>query len=136
MSQQTKQPTNFGALGTLVTVFFFWGFIAASNSIFIPFCKSHFALSQFESQLVGSAFYGAYFIGSLILFLVSNVLGYDILNKIGYKRGIIYGLLMPAVPETNSHWRREASARPRPLLASTAPAAPPPSISAPMTAPS
>jgi len=94
MSQQTKQPTNFGALGTLVTVFFFWGFIAASNSIFIPFCKSHFALSQFESQLVGSAFYGAYFIGSLILFLVSNVLGYDILNKIGYKRGIIYGLLI------------------------------------------
>jgi FHS family L-fucose permease-like MFS transporter len=32
-------PTNYGALGTLVTVFFFWGFIAAGNSIFIPFCK-------------------------------------------------------------------------------------------------
>jgi MFS transporter, FHS family, L-fucose permease len=94
MSKQTQQPTNYGALGTLVTVFFFWGFIAASNSIFIPFCKSHFALSQFESQLVGSAFYGAYFIGSLILFIVSNILGYDILNKIGYKKGIIYGLLI------------------------------------------
>lgn len=91
---QTKQPTNYGALGTLVTVFFFWGFIAASNSIFIPFCKSHFSLSQFESQLVGSAFYIAYFAGSLVLFLVSNVLGYDILNKIGYKKGIIYGLLI------------------------------------------
>ncbi len=91
---QSKQTTNYGALGTLVTVFFFWGFIAASNSIFIPFCKSHFALSQFESQLVGSAFYIAYFIGSLILFIVSNVLGYDILNKIGYKKGIIYGLLI------------------------------------------
>lgn len=91
---QVKQSTNYGALGTLVTVFFFWGFIAASNSIFIPFCKSHFALSQFESQLVGSAFYIAYFVGSLILFLVSNVLGYDILNKIGYKKGIIYGLLI------------------------------------------
>lgn len=91
---QPKQSTNYGALSTLVTVFFFWGFIAASNSIFIPFCKSHFALSQFESQLVGSAFYGAYFIGSLILFIVSNVLGYDILNRIGYKKGIIYGLLI------------------------------------------
>lgn len=91
---QSKQTTNYGALGTLVTVFFFWGFIAASNSIFIPFCKSHFALSQFESQLVGSAFYVAYFVGSLILFIVSNVLGYDILNKIGYKKGIIYGLLI------------------------------------------
>lgn len=89
---QPKQPTNTGALATLVMVFFFWGFIAASNSILIPFCKSHFSLSQFESQLIGSAFYGAYFIGSLILFLVSNGKGSDILNKIGYKKGIIYGL--------------------------------------------
>ncbi len=37
---QTKQSTNSGALATLVLVFFFWGFIAASNSIFIPFCKT------------------------------------------------------------------------------------------------
>ena len=88
----SKQPTNTGALATLVIVFFFWGFIAASNSIFIPFCKTHFSLNQFQSQLIGSAFYGAYFIGSLILFIVSNLLGYDILNKIGYKKGIIYGL--------------------------------------------
>src|SRR5688572_27127488 len=94
MGQQAKIPTNYGALGTLVTVFFFWGFIAASNSIFIPFCKSHFSLTQFESQLIGSAFYGAYFIGSLVLFIVSNVIGYDILNKIGYKKGIIYGLFI------------------------------------------
>ena len=94
---QPKQPTNTGALTTLVMVFFFWGFIAASNSIFIPFCKTHFHLNQFQSQLVGSAFYGAYFIGSLILFICSNVLGYDILNKIGYKKGIIYGLLISVV---------------------------------------
>ncbi|MCR6720716.1 MAG: MFS transporter [Chitinophagaceae bacterium] len=97
MNQQAKIPTNYGALGTLVTVFFFWGFIAASNSIFIPFCKTHFNLTQFESQLIGSAFYGAYFIGSLVLFLLSNVLGYDILNRIGYKKGIIYGLLISVV---------------------------------------
>ncbi|MFN5640958.1 MAG: MFS transporter, partial [Sphingobacteriales bacterium] len=91
MSQQ-KQATNYSALSTLVLVFFFWGFIAASNSILIPFCKTHFKLSQFESQLIGSAFYGAYFIGSLILFIISNLVGYDIINKIGYKKGIIYGL--------------------------------------------
>jgi len=42
--------------------------------------------------LIGSAFYGAYFIGSLILYLLSSLVGYDILNKIGYKKGIIYGL--------------------------------------------
>ena len=90
--EDVRQPTNTGALATLVMVFFFWGFIAASNSIFIPFCKTHFNLSQFESQLIGSAFYIAYFAGSLVLFFISNVLGYDILNRIGYKKGIIYGL--------------------------------------------
>ncbi len=93
----TLIPTNYGALTNLVIVFFFWGFIAASNSILIPFCKTHFSLNQFQSQLIGSAFYGAYFIGSLILFITSNVIGNDILNKIGYKRGIIYGLLISVV---------------------------------------
>ena len=47
----------------IITVFFFWGFLAASNGIFIPFCKTHFNLTQFQSQLIDSAFYGAYFIG-------------------------------------------------------------------------
>ena len=45
-------PTNYGALSTLVTVFFFWGFIAAGNSVFIPFCKHFFNLDQFQSQLM------------------------------------------------------------------------------------
>lgn len=106
----SKQPTNTGALATLVLVFFFWGFIAASNSIFIPFCKSYFNLSQFESQLIGTAFYGAYFIGSLILYILSETKGVDLLNKIGYKNGIILGLaisivgaimMIPAVNDEN-----------------------------------
>ena len=93
----TENKNHNQALLTLVIVFFFWVFIAASNSIFIPFCKTHFNLSQFESQLIGSAFYGAYFIGSLVLFLCSNLIGYDILNKIGYKKGIIYGLWISVI---------------------------------------
>src|SRR5580698_8577520 len=92
-----KQPTNTGALATLVLVFFFWGFIAASTSVFIPFCRTQFKLSQFESQLIGSAFYGAYFIGSLILYLLSSAFGYDILNKIGYKKGIIVGIWISVI---------------------------------------
>ena len=79
---QTKQPTNTSALATLVIVFFFWGFVAASNGILIPFCQHHFSLTNFESQLLGSAFFGAYFIGSLILYLGSSVLKYDIVNKV------------------------------------------------------
>lgn len=91
---QPKQPTNYSALGTLVIVFFFWGFLAASNGIFIPFCKKHFDLNQFESQLVDTAFYGAYYIGSFILLLFTAFTRVDILNKIGYRMGIIWGLFI------------------------------------------
>tara|TARA_Y100000589_G_scaffold332019_1_gene388618 strand:- start:3645 stop:5288 length:1644 start_codon:yes stop_codon:yes gene_type:complete len=82
------------ALSTLVTVFFFWGFIAASNGVFIPFCKTYFQIDQFQSQLVDFAFYGAYYFGALILFILSNSKGKDIMNMWGYKNGIIYGLLL------------------------------------------
>ena len=95
--EQSSKKSYGSALGMLTMVFFFWGFLAASNGVFIPFCKSHFNLTQFESQLIDSAFYGAYFIGSLILYLTSSGIGYDILNKIGFKKGIIYGLLLSVV---------------------------------------
>ncbi|HEY1024201.1 MAG TPA: MFS transporter, partial [Sphingobacteriaceae bacterium] len=95
--ENSSQKNYASALYTLVMVFFFWGFLAASNGIFIPFCKAHFNLSQFESQLIDSAFYGAYFIGSLLLYLASTGVGYDILNKIGFKNGIIYGLLISII---------------------------------------
>ena len=90
-------PTNYGALGTLVTVFFFWGFIAAGNSVFIPFCKHKFNLDQFQSQLVDTAFYFAYFIGALTLFAVGAMKGNDPVAKWGYKKGIVYGLLFSAL---------------------------------------
>jgi FHS family L-fucose permease-like MFS transporter len=85
------------ALSTLVTVFFFWGFIAASNGVFIPFCKTYFSIDQFQSQLVDFAFYGAYYFGALVLFIMSNSSGKDIMNHWGYKNGIIYGLLLSAI---------------------------------------
>lgn len=91
---QTKQPTNWGALSVLISVFFFWGFIAASNGVFIPYCKAKFSLDQFQSQLIDFAFYGAYYLGALALFLVSGSFKVDILNKWGFKNGIIYGLLL------------------------------------------
>ena len=90
----SKNKNYSQALSTLVTVFFFWGFIAASNGVFIPFCKTYFQIDQFQSQLVDFAFYGAYYFGALILFILSNSSGKDIMNKWGYKNGIIYGLLL------------------------------------------
>ena len=88
---------NNSALTTLVTVFFFWGFIAASNGVFIPFCKTYFNIDKFKSQLVDFAFYGAYYFGALLLFVLSSAVKKDILNSWGYKNGIVYGLLVSAL---------------------------------------
>jgi MFS transporter, FHS family, L-fucose permease len=90
-------PTNYGALSTLVIVFFFWGFIASGNSVFIPFCKHFFHLDQFQSQLVDFAFYTAYYIGALLLFVYGAFGGKDLVAKWGYKRSIVYGLLFSAL---------------------------------------
>ena len=96
-SSGAQIPTNYGALGTLVTVFFFWGFIAAGNSVFIPFCKHKFNLDQFQSQLVDFAFYLAYYIGALVLFAYGAFGGKDLVGKWGYKKAIVYGLLFSAL---------------------------------------
>ena len=80
----TKQQsqTNYKALFALITVFFFWGFVAASNDILIPVFKKAFNLTQGESQLVSLAFYIAYTVGSLIYMGISLILKEDIVNKI------------------------------------------------------
>lgn len=92
-----SQPTKWSQFGTLVTVFFFWGFVAASNDILIPVFKKAFDLSQAQSQMVSLAFYVAYTVGSLIYFGISKLIGNDLLNKIGYKNGIALGLIISAI---------------------------------------
>lgn len=94
---KTAQPTNYPALYTLILVFFFWGFIAAGNNIFIPFCKEYFHLDQFQSQLIDFAFYTAYYSGALILFGISMIRGKDLVTRWGYKKSIIFGLLFSAL---------------------------------------
>lgn len=90
----TENKNHNQALFTLTTVFFFWGFIAAGNSIFLGFCKDYFNLDQFQSQLIEFAFYGAYFIGAMMLFIFSSISRTDIMNRWGLKNGIIYGLIL------------------------------------------
>ena len=89
-----ENQNHMPALLTLITVFFFWGFIAASNGVFIPFCKEYFNLSQFQSQLIDSAFYGAYYFGALFLYFYSSRKNQDLINQWGYKKSIVYGLLI------------------------------------------
>ena len=84
------------SLATLISVFFFWGFVAASNTILIGLFKRNFELSQFQSQLVDLAFYAAYAVGSLTYFILSVSVG-DPLNKIGYKKGLVLGLCVSAL---------------------------------------
>jgi len=95
MEQNVK--TNWGQFIPLVTVFFFWGFVAASNDILIPVFKEAFKLSQFESQLVSFAFYIAYTVGSLILIAISAIMKTDLINKIGYKNSLALGLGISAL---------------------------------------
>lgn len=94
---QTLQKTNYPALYTLVVVFFFWGFMAAGNNIFIPFCKEYFHLDQFQSQLIDFAFYTAYYVGAFVLFVIGNSKGRDLVMSWGYKRSIIFGLLFSTI---------------------------------------
>ena len=96
MSSQTAK-TNWAQFIPLATVFFFWGFVAASNDILIPVFKEAFNLSQFESQLVSFAFYIAYTVGSLILIAISAIMKTDLINKIGYKNSLALGLGISAL---------------------------------------
>jgi FHS family L-fucose permease-like MFS transporter len=79
----------------VTTLFFMWGFITCMNDILIPFVKAVFDLTRAQSMFVQMAFFGAYFLGSLIYFGISASSG-DPIQKIGYKKGIIIGLLLSA----------------------------------------
>ncbi|MCL9770255.1 MFS transporter [Flavobacterium sp. HXWNR69] len=95
---QTNQvKTNWAQFIPLVTVFFFWGFVAASNDILIPVFKEAFDLTQGQSQLVSVAFYVAYTVGSIIYMIVSYVTKGDLINRIGYKNSLALGLIISAL---------------------------------------
>lgn len=94
-SEQTQ--TKWAQFIPLVTVFFFWGFVAASNDILIPVFKQAFNLSQSQSQWVSLAFYIAYTVGSLIYTGISVLIKQDLVNKIGYKNGLALGLVISAL---------------------------------------
>ena len=93
MSQQTK----WSQFAVLVSVFFFWGFVAASNDILIPVFREKLHLEPWQSQMISFAFYVAYTVGSVIYYVISKISGGDILNKIGYKNGIALGLVISAL---------------------------------------
>jgi FHS family L-fucose permease-like MFS transporter len=96
MSAEQVQ-TKWGQFIPLVTVFFFWGFVAASNDILIPVFKKAFDLTQGESQLVSVAFYVAYTVGSIIYMIISYLTKGDLINRMGYKNALALGLVISAL---------------------------------------
>jgi len=73
----------------LTSLFFLWGFLTVLVDFLIPRLKEIFTLTYFQAGLVQFAFFMAYF-------LLSIPAGF-ILSKIGYKKGIILGLLTMAL---------------------------------------
>jgi FHS family L-fucose permease-like MFS transporter len=84
-----------GPFAAVTVLFFFWGFITVMNDVLIPFLKSSFELSYFQAGLVQFAFFGAFFVISLIYFAFSVSSG-DPINRIGYQRTIVVALVICA----------------------------------------
>ena len=77
----------------LTALFFMWGFMTVMNDVLVPHWKEVFHLNYGQSLLVQFCFFIAYFIGSLVYFLLSSA-GRDPIQRIGYKRASIIGLLI------------------------------------------
>jgi len=92
-SSEKRHPV---AISVLTLLFFIWGFLTVLNDILIPYLKKIFELNYFEVMFIQFAFFGAYFIGSLIYFLISSRFG-DPISRIGYKRGILAGLVISTI---------------------------------------
>lgn len=80
---QKAQPNYTFALTIVIIVCFLIGFVTTMNNSMIDFCKNAFQLNNFQSQLVNTAFYGAYIMSIPFGFMMS---------KIGYKATLVLGL--------------------------------------------
>ncbi len=94
--ENTDKKNYSAALVTLTSLFFMWGFITCLNDLLTPFLKGVFELTHFEANLVQFAFFTAYFVISLIYFLVSTFYK-DPIQKIGYKNTLVAGLVIAAL---------------------------------------
>ncbi len=94
-NSQTNGANYRGSFAVMTSLFFMWGFMTVFNDILIPRFKEAFTLNYFQAMLVQLAFFGAYFVGSVIYFVISWKTG-DPIAKIGYKNGVVIGLLISA----------------------------------------
>src|ERR1700740_1964260 len=72
----------------VTSLFFVWAIGVNLNDILIQHLKKAFGLTDFQSSLIQSAFFGGYFLAALPA-------GW-LMQRVGYKRGILIGLLVCA----------------------------------------
>jgi len=94
--QNLQKTTSYTVAFVVVTgLFFMWGFMTVLNDILIPYLKGIFDLNHTQAMFVQFSFFMAYFVGSVIYFFIS-ITGGDPISRIGYKNGILAGLLISA----------------------------------------
>ena len=77
------------ALILLASLFFMWGFITVINGTLLPHLRSVFELSYTQTTLIESVWFIAYF--------VASVPSAFLIERVGYKKAIVIGLLIMAV---------------------------------------
>lgn len=87
LNQQRANYTP--ALIVLTSLFFMWGFLTCLNDIIIPHLKAVFELNYARAMLIQFCFFTAYFV-------ISLPSGW-LVERLGYKNGIIIGLLTAAI---------------------------------------
>jgi len=85
----TSNKSYKSALIFLTTLFFLWGFITVLVDSLVPRLKDVFEMSYAKTVLVQFAFFTAFF--------VVSVPAGAILSKIGYRKGIVLGLIIMAL---------------------------------------
>ena len=89
-SKSTSENSSYTfALSSLTSLFFMWGLITSLNDILISRLKSAFELTYTEAMLIQFCFFFAYF--------VVSVPAGRMVKSVGYKTGIVIGLVIAAV---------------------------------------
>lgn len=89
LSNSSDKNSSAGSLAALTFLFFIWGFITCLNDILIPHLRAVFTLNYTQAMLIQFCFFIAYFV-------VSIPSGY-LVEKIGYKGGIMAGLTIAGI---------------------------------------
>ena len=76
------------ALTLLASLFFMWGFLSTLNGVLLPHLRSVFDLNYLQTTLIETVWFIAYF--------VASIPAAKLIERIGYKRSIVTGLIVMA----------------------------------------